>query len=316
MVPSSARSRKVAAARLLVVAVPLLLTVILPAIGHADACTGQPPADLALTQSVSVQNEGTFYDLTVTNNGPSCARGVQLQDSLPPGSTFIRFISLHSSSWSCSGSNVVLCTLQGTISAPPGSNSAGVTIVATTVTGSTANEAVVGGYVVDPDCSAVPPAFCPGVGANNEAWGSFGTSASTGTPNSSFITASLTRPAGDPASIAIQQVTFTSPLATPTPPPCDPNCLGNREVVLTTQSTQQGALMTIVISYPAPGLTKKPAQIAYRFDHDLNAWVTLTTCPKNNCDPVLGWVNSVTLDKAAGIVYLSISTSHNGHVAR
>jgi hypothetical protein len=189
-------------------------------------------------------------------------------------------------------------------------------MVATTVTGSATNEAVVGGTVVDPDCPAILPSFCTGAGANNESWGSFGTSAATGAPNSSFITTSLTRPSDDPASISIQEVTFTSPLATPTPPPCDPNCLGNRQVVLTTQSTQQGELMTIVISYPAPGVTKKPAQIAYRFDHGLNAWVTLTTCPKNNCDPVLGWVNSVTLDKAAGIIYLSISTSHNGHVAR
>jgi uncharacterized repeat protein (TIGR01451 family) len=313
---SSARSLWGRTTWLLVVALPLLLTVLVPGIGRAASCTGQPPADLALTQSVSVQNEGTFYELTVTNNGPSCARGVQLQDSLPAGSSFLRFISVHSSSWACSGANVVLCTLQDTISPPPGSNSAGVIIVATTVTGSATNEAVVGGRVIDPDCPAVPPSFCTGAGANNESWGSFGTSASTGAPNSSFITTSLTRPSDDPASIAIQQVTFTSPLATPTLPPCDPNCLGNREVVLTTQSTQQGKLMTIVISYPAPGLTKKPAQIAYRFDHDLNVWVTLTTCPKNNCDPVLGWVNYVTLDKAAGIVYLSISTSHNGHVAR
>jgi uncharacterized repeat protein (TIGR01451 family) len=314
--PSSARSHWGGAARLLVVALPLLFTALVPAIGRAAACSTQQPADLAMTQSVSVQDEGTFYTLTATNNGPSCARGVQVQDVLPAGSSFLRFESVHSSSWSCSGATVVLCTLKDTIPSPPGSNSAGVIIVATTATGSTANDAVVGGSVVDPDCPATPPSFCTGVGANNEAWGAFGTSTSTGAPNSSFITTALTRPADDPASIAIQEVTFTSPLATPTPPPCDPNCLGNRQVVLTTQSTQTGQLMTILIAYPAPGLTKKPAQIAYRFDHEAETWVTLTTCPKNNCDPVLGWVNYVTLDKSAGIVYLSISTSHNGHVAR
>jgi len=314
-VPSFGKSHKGTVARLLVVAVPLLFTVVSPATGQAAACSGIPPADLALTQSVSVQDEGTFYDLTVTNNGPACARGVQIQDVLPAGSSFIRFISIHSSSWSCSGANTVLCTLQDTISAPPGNNTSGVTIVATTVTGST-NDAVVGARVVDPDCPLNPPSFCTGTGANNESWGAFGTSASTGAPNSSFITTSLTRPAEDPASIGIQQVTFTSPGATSVLPPCDPNCLGNREVVLTTNSTPEGELMTILISYPAPGLRKKPAEIAYRYDHDQNIWLTLTTCPANNCDPVAGWVNYVILDKSAGIVYLSISTSHNGHVAR
>jgi uncharacterized repeat protein (TIGR01451 family) len=315
-VPSSGKSYKGTVARLLVVALPLLFTVLVPATGRAASCSGQQPADLALAQSVSVQDEGTIYDLTVTNNGPSCARGVQIQDVLPAGSSFIRFISIHSSSWSCSGANTVLCTLQDTISAPPGNNTSGVTIVATTATSSTANDAVVGARVVDPDCPSNPPSFCTGSGANNEAWGAFGTSASTGTPNSSFITTSLTRPAEDPASIGIQQMTFTSPGATSVLPPCNPNCLGNREVVLTTNSTPEGELMTILISYPAPGLRKKPAEIAYRFDHDLNVWLTLTTCPTNDCDSDPGWVNYVILDKAAGIVYLSISTSHNGHVAR
>jgi hypothetical protein len=175
---------------------------------------------------------------------------------------------------------------------------------------------VVGANVVDPDCPAIPPSFCTGVGANNEVWAAYGTFASTGVPNPDFITTSLKRPPNDPASIGIQEVTFTSPLATPIPPPCDPGCLGDREVVLTTDPTPEGELMTIVIAYPAPLLHTNPAQIAYRFDHEQGIWLTLTKCPSLDCDPEVGWVNYVILEEEEGVVYLSISTSHNGHVAR
>jgi uncharacterized protein DUF11 len=315
-VSSSARAHWGSAARFLVIALALLLTVLVPGTSHADPCHGQPPTDLALTQSVSARYAGTFYELTVTNNGPSCARGVQIQDVLPAGSSFVGFIPVHPSSWSCSSEDVVICSLKGTIPPPPGSNSVGVIIVATPAAGMVGNEAVVGADVDDPDCPEIPPSFCSGDGANNEVWGAYGTSASTGTPNSSFITTSLRRPPHDPASIGIQEVTFTSPLAAPVPPPCDPDCLGDRQVVLTTDPTPEGELMTIVVAYPAPGLHTKPDQIAYRFDHEQGVWLTLTRCPSHHCDPEVGWVKYVILDEEEGVVYLSIVTSHNGHIAK
>jgi uncharacterized repeat protein (TIGR01451 family) len=309
--------------RFLLITLALPIVGLVPAVSHAADCGQElPQSDLSLTQFVSPGEGGNFlYELTVTNHGPSCATGVQIQDFLPPGSSFVGFEPGPPGSWECEGEQtgkgqVVLCVLEAGIPPPPEDNKAVVTIEATAGTGSLANEAVVGGSVTDPDCPVGPPKFCTGIGANNEVWGAFGTSASTGTPNPNFITTTLQRPPNDPASISIHQVAFSSPMAAPVPPPCDPHCLGHRQIVLTTDPTPEGQLMRITITFPVPHLRGKPPPTAYRFDHEHGVWRTLTTCPHQDCDPEVGWVQDIKYDRDAGIVYLVILTSHNGHIAK
>lgn len=294
----------------------LILGLAAPA-SNADPCDRPlSGADLSLALDVSqAQSGNSLYTLTITNNGEACASGVTIQDTLPFGSAFVGFSDVGRSSWSCSGTSVVLCSLQSTIPAPPGNNKAALIVEATP--GSTeeiTNNAIVGASVTDPDCPATPPAFCLGAGANNEAWGSFGTTASTGTANANFLTASVTRPPSSPASIAVQLAAPTSPLAAPLSPPCDPSCLADRQVVITTPPTGN-ELFSIVIAIPAPGLNKPPPATAFRFSEELGVWQNLTTC-RRACNAEVGWVDSVTLDKKAGVVYLTILTSHNGHLTK
>jgi len=111
-----------------------------------------PPgsADLALsltdTPDLLTVNGQLTYTITVRNNGPAAATGVQVVDSLPPGTTV--FGPASSSQGACSGTVTVVCDL-GTLAAGA---QATVTInVIPTVTGNLSNAAMVAAFETDPD---------------------------------------------------------------------------------------------------------------------------------------------------------------------
>jgi uncharacterized repeat protein (TIGR01451 family)/CSLREA domain-containing protein len=105
--------------------------------------------DLSVTKegapNVVMAGEDVTYTLTVSNGGPNAASNVALSDPLP-STTF--FVSSSASQGSCSGTNVVICSL-GTI---PKNGVATITIVARlSSTGSVTNTATVNGAETDTD---------------------------------------------------------------------------------------------------------------------------------------------------------------------
>jgi uncharacterized repeat protein (TIGR01451 family) len=106
--------------------------------------TVTPLIDLAITKSdspdpVTLGNELT-YTLTVTNNGPSTATGVQVADELPAATTFV---SVSSGQGTCAhAAGVVTCGL-GTMA--PGATVTITIVVRPTATGTIINTATVVG---------------------------------------------------------------------------------------------------------------------------------------------------------------------------
>jgi uncharacterized repeat protein (TIGR01451 family) len=112
--------------------------------------TSKPPtADLAISKSdspdpVTVGNNVT-YTITVTNNGPATATGVNVSDMLPAGETFV---SVTPSQGSCTGTSTISCAL-GSLA---NGGSATVTLVVTpTQTGGISNTASVAANELDPN---------------------------------------------------------------------------------------------------------------------------------------------------------------------
>lgn len=110
-------------------------------------------ADLVLSKAVSQTIEagaGGEYTLTVTNLGPSAARGVALVDTLPAGLTFA---SAQGDGWTCapaSGSDVI-CTYDG-ILAPAATLTLVLSVTADeTLQGDIVNTAVVSSSTPDPN---------------------------------------------------------------------------------------------------------------------------------------------------------------------
>jgi len=90
--------------------------------GGAGKCTAPYSPDLALTKEATLNSNNLTYTLTVTNNSEVPATGVTVTDPLPEG---VSFVSATPSQGSCTGTNVVTCTL-GTVI---GGAVAGVTLV-------------------------------------------------------------------------------------------------------------------------------------------------------------------------------------------
>jgi uncharacterized repeat protein (TIGR01451 family)/CSLREA domain-containing protein len=111
---------------------------------------GPTSTDLAVTKTASpepVASGGTItYTITVKNNGPITATGVNTVDNLPGGVTFV---SSSASQGSCSGTATVTCDL-GTL---PNGATATVTIVVTVTanSGSVTNSVAVQGTQSDPN---------------------------------------------------------------------------------------------------------------------------------------------------------------------
>lgn len=110
-----------------------------------------PTADLALsltgTPALLTVNGQLTYTITVENNGPATATGVQVVDSLPPGSTVLAGPA-SSSQGECRGTVTVVCDL-GTLAAGA---QATVTInVIPTVTGGLSNAASATAFETDPN---------------------------------------------------------------------------------------------------------------------------------------------------------------------
>jgi uncharacterized repeat protein (TIGR01451 family) len=111
---------------------------------------GGAEADLAATNTVdrdaAAENETLTYTLTATNNGPSLATGVQLDDQLPGNVTFV---SVTPSQGACRLINgMVECLLGGLAQG----QTATVTVTVTTnAAGTATNSATVSGEQVDPD---------------------------------------------------------------------------------------------------------------------------------------------------------------------
>ena len=109
-----------------------------------------PPPDLALsvrdTPDPLTVNGQLTYTITVRNNGPGTATGVQVVDSLPSGATV--FGPASSSQGECGGITTVVCDL-GTLAAGA---QATVTInVIPTATGGLSNTASVAAFETDPN---------------------------------------------------------------------------------------------------------------------------------------------------------------------
>jgi uncharacterized repeat protein (TIGR01451 family) len=108
-----------------------------------------PAADLSISKAdspdpVTVGNNLT-YTITVTNNGPSAATGVNVSDTLPAGETFV---SVKPSQGSCTGTSTITCAL-GSLA---NGSSATVTLVVTpTQTGGISNTASVAANEFDPN---------------------------------------------------------------------------------------------------------------------------------------------------------------------
>jgi uncharacterized repeat protein (TIGR01451 family) len=121
-----------------------------PANNTATAMTTvNPQADLIITKAdtpdpVLVGNNLTYL-LTVTNNGPSAATNVTVNDPLPPSVTFV---SASPSQGSCSGTSTVTCTLGSLAS---GSNATVTIVVRPTQVGTLSNTASVTGSEADPN---------------------------------------------------------------------------------------------------------------------------------------------------------------------
>jgi len=112
--------------------------------------TSKPPtADLAISKAdspdpVTVGNNLT-YTITVTNNGPATATGVNVSDTLPAGETFV---SVVPSQGSCTGTSTISCALGSLANA----SLATVTLVVTpTQTGGISNTASVAANEFDPN---------------------------------------------------------------------------------------------------------------------------------------------------------------------
>ncbi len=97
----------------------------------------QPRADVAITKTAgpAVTGANVNYTVTVTNNGPSTAQGVQVTDPIPAP---LSFVSISSSQGTCTGGTNAQCSLG---SLAPGA-SATVTIVARTPSDGSGNGAV------------------------------------------------------------------------------------------------------------------------------------------------------------------------------
>ena len=121
--------------------------------GCSSTCQIEPRADLALsladTPDPLTVNGQLTYTITVRNNGPGTATGVEVVDPLPPEATVL---SASSSQGLCNGTETVVCNL-GTLAAGA-HNQATVTInVIPTVTGLLSNAAHVTAAETDLDLS-------------------------------------------------------------------------------------------------------------------------------------------------------------------
>jgi len=111
---------------------------------------GGAEADLVMANTVdrdmAGENESLTYTLTATNNGPSLATGVQVDDQLPSNVTFV---SATPSQGTCRPVNgMVECLIGGLVQG----QAATITITVTTAGAGTAtNSATVSGDQLDPD---------------------------------------------------------------------------------------------------------------------------------------------------------------------
>ncbi len=117
---------------------------------RAVVVTATARADLAVSVSSSTSSiqaaQPLTYFITVTNNGPSQATGVVLNNTLPQGATFISALSTQGTT---STSNGVVTASIGTLSF---GQSATLTLVATpTITGTAVNTATASADQSDPD---------------------------------------------------------------------------------------------------------------------------------------------------------------------
>lgn len=127
-----------------------------PANNHAeDTTTPQPSADLSIVKEQLepiVAGRPVVYRLTITNNGPSAAAGVFLEDALPAGLTYSSFVSV-SPGWTCAADAPVRCDLGPDLM--PGAGAATVVeieaLAGATATGDLTNTASVAASTGDPD---------------------------------------------------------------------------------------------------------------------------------------------------------------------
>jgi uncharacterized repeat protein (TIGR01451 family) len=126
-------------------------TTVLPAsatVTPVPTATPMPSADLAITKSASPASPrvGTNlnYALTVTNNGPGVATGVNVTDQLPSN---VQFISARPSQGTCGAPNPIVCSI-GNLAV--GASATINIVVQPTQAGSLTNSASVAGNQPDP----------------------------------------------------------------------------------------------------------------------------------------------------------------------
>ncbi|HEX4905022.1 MAG TPA: DUF11 domain-containing protein, partial [Acidimicrobiales bacterium] len=110
---------------------------------------GQILADLSVTKSLASgsalrQGQNAVYDIVVTNNGPSAATGITLNDTLPTGLTYV---SASGTSWSCT--SAAACSLSGSLASGSSTTLSMTVAVASSATGSKVNSVTVSSTTTD-----------------------------------------------------------------------------------------------------------------------------------------------------------------------
>ncbi len=264
--------------------------------GLADACNSPDrEADLSLSGSATPAGSNFNYTFVVTNNGPDCTAGVTLIATLAPGSTFLGLVSSDRTSWLCSGTTTVTCSLQSTLPSPPGNNVTTLTLAATAP--SSPSNATVRGEV-----SSTDP-LNDGDLTNNVVWTAFGKTLKTEDPSGNHPAATIIRT--DDRSISANLYNIVGS------PPEGYTFQTDRAILVNTPPASGGSkkgAITLLITFFAQ---VKPGAFVFHLDDATGIWsVVNQKCGGNGPFPCVDGVSYNTQTGKATITVLTLHFSH------